>query len=699
MVRRCSLVLFLLFAGYLVAQEAPPKTPQFPVLDVYHKGVMTDSFRWLEEESNATRKWVESQNQFAESYFERSTIRPKIETAILKLFEDPPAEYRDIYFENGVLVGKVDDALCVIESVQNPDIKHLLIDPDTFYPNQAASIDRIVLSPNGKTVAALVSVDGFEEGTVYFFDTESGRRLKDELPHASASPGGDLAWKHDSTALYYTRYPNLKQRGKRDVHSYAFEEIWLHEIGKKQEQDIYVMGREFPRYAQVSVIAAPKESHLIASAPVGWGAEGQNLFTWTPGKGTNHLVNPKDEIGTFSYGPDRTILLESCKKAPRGQLLKLSMDDESLEKATVIVPQSERVLYAWWTTKNLIYLVDRLDGTDRIRVIDIDGKEKAKIEFDPFTAVIEMVPTKGDKMLYLIAGYLDAPRWYEYDPDTDRSKKLDMSEEWDTDFGDCEVVRELATSKDGTKVPLDIIRRKGWKADGTNPVLIHGYGGFKMHEQPNFQTYRRLWLDAGGIWVVAHPRGEGELGEEWYRAANRENKLKSAEDFIACAEYLIEKKVSVPEKIGIMGGSNGGLLIGMAVTQRPDLFGAAIGNCGVYDLLRLENEPFGPHLTCEYGTVANGKQYQAMKNASPYHQVKEKTQYPAIWIRTGGNDRRVTPWHSWKMAAKLQSVGSKRPILLTTYPDEGHNFGGSIFDEATFFFQELGMKAPGSRKK
>jgi prolyl oligopeptidase len=266
-------------------------------------------------------------------------------------------------------------------------------------------------------------------------------------------------------------------------------------------------------------------------------------------------------------------------------------------------------------------------------------------------------------------------------------------------FDDAEAVREFATSKDGTRVPLNIIRKKGTKLDGNNPVLLEGYGGYNVSMSPHFVgPLGRIWLDHGGIYVVANLRGGGEYGEEWHRAGNLTRKQNVFDDFIASAEYLIGQKYTSAARLAILGGSNGGLLMGAAFTQRPELFRAVVSYVGVYDMLRAELDPNGVFNVPEYGSVKNAEQFKALYAYSPYHHVKNGTAYPAVLFATGANDGRVNPYHSRKMTARLQAANSSdHPILLRTSANTGHG-GGSrtqaideFADSFAFLMDQLGM--------
>jgi prolyl oligopeptidase len=293
-------------------------------------------------------------------------------------------------------------------------------------------------------------------------------------------------------------------------------------------------------------------------------------------------------------------------------------------------------------------------------------------------SVQEMVCRRGDELVFRTAGFVMAPEWQKYDPGAERGRVLPTA--WRSPeppaFRDMEVVRQTVVSKDGTKIPLSIIRRKGLRLDGQNPTLLTGYGGFGISVTPRFDLGRRVWFDQGGVLAVANLRGGGELGEQWHRDGSLTNKQHVFDDFIACAEFLIRSNYTSPAKLALQGGSNGGLLVGAALTQRPDLFRAVVGQVGLYDMLRFERDPNGQFNATEYGSVSDPEQFRALRAYSPYHRVSAGTAYPAVLLLTGEHDGRVNPAHSRKMTARLQAANtSQQPVLLRTSAKSGHGLG------------------------
>ena len=360
------------------------------------------------------------------------------------------------------------------------------------------------------------------------------------------------------------------------------------------------------------------------------------------------------------------------------------------------MPEGDSVLESFLPAVSRLYTVEIVGGPKRLRVFDLDGNSKGEVPILPVSSVGSIVRLSGDEVLFRNQSYLAPRAWYRLGADG-KVARTALAKKSPASFADTEVVRETVMSKDGTKIPLTILRRKGSRLDGRNPTLLSGYGGFGISESPGFSEGLRLWIEQGGVYAVANLRGGGEFGESWHLAGNLTRKQNVFDDFLACARFLIDKGYAGPEKLAIEGGSNGGLLMGAALTQRPDLFRAVVSFVGIYDMLRVELSPNGTFNVTEYGTVKDPDQFRALYAYSPYHHVSDGTRYPAILLLTGANDPRVDPMQSRKMTARLQSAGAA--VLLRTSSGSGHGFGTAL-DEAlaqqtdvwAFLFRELGVQ-------
>jgi prolyl oligopeptidase len=323
-------------------------------------------------------------------------------------------------------------------------------------------------------------------------------------------------------------------------------------------------------------------------------------------------------------------------------------------------------------------------GPSSLRIVDHQGVPVGEIPVEPVSAVWRLVREAGDTILFISSTFLTPLGWSRYDPVVGEVMRTALFGSSPADFSDCEVVRDFAVSRDGTRVPINIIRRKGTVLDGNNPVLLTGYGGYGISYSPSFSPRYRLWLDMGGVVVIANLRGGGEYGDDWHKAGNLENKQNVFDDFIACAEHLVSGNYTRPGRLCIEGASNGGLLMGAVLTQRPELFRAVVSHVGIYDMLRVEQDPNGAFNVTEFGTVAKPTQFEALYDYSPYHRVQPGTVYPAVFLTAGENDGRVLAYHSRKMAALLQasaasgaSTASDNPVLLRTNTS-GHGIGTAL---------------------
>ncbi|MFZ1156433.1 MAG: prolyl oligopeptidase family serine peptidase, partial [Candidatus Sulfotelmatobacter sp.] len=463
---------------------------------------------------------------------------------------------------------------------------------------------------------------------------------------------------------------------------------------------------------------------LLVAVANGDGGQFAHYLLDSNGKWTQ-LTHFEDGVVSVKFGVDPALYLLPRKDAPRGQILRLPLDQLDLAQSKVVVPQSsgaasggaddsarasiENFVPAW----NHLYVIDIIGGPSRVRVFARKNSERGargaapvldqvgEVPLPPISAIGQVVSVGAGDVLFYTSTYIEPAAWYYYDAAGGKATRTALVETSPVNFDDAEVVRDFATSKDGTRVPLNIIRRKGTKLDGTNPTLLYGYGGYGISEKPFFLgSFARIWLDQGGIYVDANLRGGAEYGEEWHHAGNLTHKQNVFDDFIASAQYLIDQKYTSPAHLAILGGSNGGLLMGAAFTQRPDLFRAVVSEVGIYDMLRVELDPNGAFNVTEFGTVKDPEQFKALYAYSPYHHVKDGTAYPAIYMPTGENDHRVNPMQSRKMIARLQAASRSRyPILLRTSSAAGHGFGTALDEQIeqeadvfSFLFDQLGIR-------
>ncbi len=709
-------VLLVTVAGLLplFAQEAarPPASPRQPVTDTYHGVRVTDGYRWLENAQDPqVRRWVKEQNRYTRSSLRKLPAWKPIQQRLQYFNEELTPDYDQLVYQGGNLFALDDGVLVTIRLNGNaPPTTRELVDPEQVLPDKNAAIDSYFPAIDGSLVAVVMSVEGREEGSIYVYETATGKKLPDLLPNVFTSSGGSLAWKADGSGFYYTRHARDARTPRKDRNAYSH--VYFHQLGRPVIEDRYVWGKGFSRLTSITLATSRNGRHLIAQVNHGTSVETALYYLTSAGK-WQQFAGYADQITMMAFGRENDLYLISEKGAPRGQLLRLSLAEQnsggshpplanappSLAGAQVVLPQGDRVLQGVLPTAKGLYVVDNLGAGDRLRVLDRDGKDKAVIPLPPMSTVDQLISMESGVVLYRVESYRDPPAWFRYDPAVGQSTPTGLAVTAPVDFHNLDVLQEWAVSKDGTRVPLTIICRKGTPKNGRNPTLLTGYGGYGDSQVPDFQVDRMVWFEQGGVLAVAHVRGGGELGADWRRAGQLTKKQNGIDDFAACLQWLIDHHYTCPERLAITGASQGGALVGAILTQHPGKFRAMVGEVGAYDLLRSELHPNEAFSITEQGTVTDPEQFKALYAYSPYHRVVDGTAYPAVFLLTGENDNRVDPANSWKMAARLQAATtSGLPVYLWTGSKSGHDNGarGDIITRQTdifaFLFQQLGVK-------
>jgi len=561
------------------------------------------------------------------------------------------------------------------------------------------AIDWFVPSLDGKHVAVSLSKGGSEDGTLYFYETATGKALPDTIAHVQyPTAGGSAAWNADGSGVYYTRFPRKSERPEADLNFY--QQIYFHKLETAGTEDTYSIGKDFPRIAEIVLQASRDGRYILATVANGDGGDFAH-YLLGPNGTWKQITQFSDQIKAARLGRDNALYLLSRAGAPRGKILRLPIDTPELKNAVEIVPAGEAVIEQIVPTADALYVGDLLGGPSQIRRFGLDGKGETIIPIPIISAVQEMLALEDNSLLFRDVSYTQPAVWFHCAQGKTEPVETALRTTSPVSFADIEVTREFAISNDGTKIPLNIIFQKGMKRDGQNPTLLYGYGGYGISMSPNFDFTRRLWFDRGGVYVVANIRGGGEFGEEWHKAGNLTKKQTVFDDFAVAAKYLIKKKYTRPEKLAIQGGSNGGLLMGAMITQHPDLVRSVVSTVGIYDMLRVELAPNGAFNVTEFGTVKNPEQFKALYAYSPYHHVVDGTNYPSILMMTGANDGRVAPYHSRKMTARLEEANkSDNPILLRTSSSAGHGIGTALSERIkqladiyAFLFAQLDMSA------
>jgi len=712
----CLAICLLSLAAFAQspAVAKPPDTPKRPVTDEYQGVKVTDDYRWLENwDDPAVKQWSAAENARTREYLDPLPSRAAVKERLQQLVAASSAAYYDLQFRGGTLFAmkyqppQQQPKLVAMPSADDPAGAKVIFDPNAGSGKGSLSVEFYTPSLDGKYAAVALSESGSEDCSAHIFEVATGKELSDVVPRVNfATAGGSLDWKADNTGFYYTRYPQRNERPPEDADFY--QQVYFHKLGTDPKQDAYIIGKDFPRIAEIQLHTSDDGRWLLAEVGNGDGGQYAHYIMDSSGHWTQ-ITHFEDGIVSVKFGADAALYLLSRKDAPRGQILRLPLAHLALAQAKVIVPQSpgsgsdesaRASIENFVPAPGHLYVIDIMGGPSRVRVFDDQGHSLAAPPLPPISAIGQVVSVGGGDVLFYTSTYLDPPAWYRFDAASGKSARTALYETSPVKFDDAEVVRDFAVSKDGTRVPLNIIRRKGTKLDSTNPVLLDGYGGYSISQKPFFVgSQARIWLDQGGVTASANLRGGGEYGEEWHKAGNLTHKQNVFDDFIACAQYLVEHKYTSPAHLAIIGGSNGGLLMGAAFTQRPDLFRAVVSFVGIYDMLRVELDPNGAFNVTEFGTVKDPDQFKALYAYSPYHHVKDGTAYPAILFLTGENDHRVNPMQARKMTARLQASSSDLPILLRTTASAGHGIGTALDEEIeqgadfySFLFDQLGIK-------
>ena len=688
----------------LVGANPTTDTPKKPVTDDYQGVKVEDNYQWLENDTDpAVKAWSDGQNQRTRAYIDKLPDRAAIEKQLTEWYAKTSPSYSGIASRPGILFAmkfqppKQQQMLVTLASADDLKSEKIVLDPNALDAKGTTAIDWFAPSVDGKYVAISISQGGSEDGTLHIYETATGKALPDSIAHVQyPTAGGSAAWNADGTGIYYTRFPRKGEKPDADLNFY--QQIYFHKIGTADTEDTYSLGKEFPRIAEIKLESSRDGKYVLATVANGDGGDFAHYLLGPDGT-WKQLTQFSDQIKAARLGRDNALYLLSRADAPRGKILRMPLDNPELASATTIVPTGDAVIQSMEPTGDTLYVADLLGGPSQIRRFGLDGKGETLIPIPKISDVSEMESLEDSSLLFRDVSYTEPAAWFKVAAGQTQPMKTALVNTSPVSFADIEVTREFAPSKDGTKVPLNIIRRKGTKLDGSNATLLYGYGGYGLSMSPNFDFTRRLWFDRGGVFVVANIRGGGEFGEEWHKAGNLTKKQNVFDDFAAAAEYLIKQKWTSSGKLSILGGSNGGLLMGAMITQHPDLFRAVVSAVGIYDMLRVELAPNGAFNVTEFGTVKDPEQFKALYAYSPYHHVADGTKYPSILMMTGANDGRVAPYHSRKMIARLDEANkSTNPILLRTTSSAGHGIGTALSerikqlaDEYSFLFAQLGM--------
>ena len=708
---RIALTAGLVMAGVvsnslsLLAQEKNlvyPRTKTVEQVDEFHGTKVADPYRWLEDDVRTSKDvadWVEAQNKvtfdFLTSIPQRATIQQRMTE--LWNYEKIGAPFkrggRYYFFRND---GLQNQSVLFRQNTLTSE-PSILLDPNSWSADGTIALSGSAFSDDGRYVAYGVQDAGSDWNTWKIMEIESGKILDDELKWVKFS---GAVWTPDSQGFFYARYPQPEE-GAAFQSLNTNMKVYYHRVGSPQSSDVLVYERpDHPEWGfQLSV--SEDGHYLIITVWVGTDDRFRIVVKdlKEPYGLPFELIDNFDHEYSFIDSDDQVLYFKTNVDAPLRRVIAIDLKHPARENWKEVIPQTENALDSVGIVGNMFVCDYLKDAKTQVRLHAIDGTFVREVEFPGIgTATGFDGRRKDTDTFYSFSSFALPPTTYRYNMITGVSelfRKADVKFNPD----DYETSQVFYTSKDGTKVPMFLCHKKGLKLDGTNPTLLYGYGGFNISITPSFSVSRLTWMEMGGVLAVANLRGGGEYGETWHKSGTKQKKQNVFDDFIAAAEWLIENKYTSSKKLAIQGGSNGGLLVGACMTQRPDLFGACLPAVGVMDMLRFHKFTAGRFWTDDYGSADNPDEFTALRAYSPYHNLKGGTQYPATLITTADTDDRVVPGHSFKFAAQLQaSQSGTAPSLIRIETRAGHGAGkptAKIIEEASdqwaFLVKTLGM--------
>lgn len=675
-----------------------PETEKEDIVDTYFDTKVSDPFRWLENDtSEATSAWVNAQNKVTYDYLSNIPFRNDLKKRLTKLtnyarFGAPFKKNGKYYFfkNNGLQNQSVLYTQTSLDAT--PEI---LLNPNTFSVDGTVALSETAFSKDGKYLSYSIARSGSDWKEIYVMDIQNKTLLKDSIKWSKSA---EMAWQ--GNGFYYSAYP-APEAGKVFSSKNEYEKVYYHTIGQKQSDDKLIYEDQEHALRECYAFTTESEKYLFISITETTTGNGLIVKDLTK-QNTNFvtLVNGFDNDYSVLGELEGKIYILTNWNAPNQRLMAIQPTAMTHEKWQEILPESENVLENVELTGNKFVALYMKDACHHAYMYDAKGKMLNEITLPGFGTITEISADKeSSQLFYTFTSYIYPPTIFQYNTNTNKSNVFHASDvEFESEQYNSEQV--FYTSKDGTKVPMTITYKKTMQKNGSNPLMLYGYGGFNISLKPSFSVSRIPFLENGGIYVVANLRGGGEYGESWHLAGTKMKKQNVFDDFIAAAEYLIMEKYTSSEKLAIDGGSNGGLLVGACLTQRPDLFAVAVPEVGVLDMLRYHTFTIGWSWTSDYGNSEESKEmFEYLKAYSPLHNIKKGTKYPATFVMTGDHDDRVVPAHSFKYAATLQDANDgTHPTLIRIDTNAGHGAGkpiGKLIDAQTdmwsFVMYNLGM--------
>ncbi len=668
-----------------------PLVPRCVATDIHFGEIVTDPYRYLEDTASPeVMSYLNDQADYARRTLDAIPGRTALLERITKLAEDNVAISNvqivsDRIFYYKISPGETSHKLYKRESFQGQE--KLLYDPQVLSrPGERYSIDFFIPSPNGNHIVVGIAANGSENTSLRVLETTTGRDTGiaiDRIGFANTT-----TWAPDSKSFFYNRLPKSKPG---ETNRYLRSRIHRHVLGRPQEKDEALLGGGAGKI-NLADIDIPQislsKNFRYALGTVRHGDRNEislYLASYRAPEKINwkKIVGAEDEVTDFILNGEELYLL-SHKNAPRYKVLRMTLARPNIAKAITVVPQGAGVIKRFAIAQDALYLHELAGGADRLQRLNFSGTRTANNKLEwvrlPFDLAIRQMitdPLKPGAVLRL-EGWTEPPQYVTVEARSGNWANTGLHPPSKADFSAIDEVHLTITARDGTRVPLTLMYKKGTTLNANNPALIRAYGAYGMAQLPTFSPAVLAWLERGGILGTCHVRGGGEWGQAWHQAGQKLDKPNTWRDLIDCAEYLVTQKFTRKEKLAIHGRSAGGIAVGRAMTERPDLFAAVISGVGLLDTLRAEFAPNGPPNIPEFGSVANADGFKGLLAMSSYHQIKDGTKYPAVLLTHGINDPRVAVWHSAKMAARLQTAtASTKPVLLKIDYDAGHGIGST----------------------
>lgn len=686
-----------------IAFTTPPAASVREVTDDYFGTRVVDSYRWMEDMRNPElQSWMKAQADYSRAVLDSLPGRRAVLARFSALDQSAPVRVRDVrrfpgdrYFYLKTLAGENTAKLYMREGLTGRET--LLVDPERMSAGGASprfSLSYYEPSWDGRLIAVGVAPNGSENTVIRVLETATGRETGEAIDRARY---GGVSWRPDNRSFFYTRLQSLPPNAPVTEFQQKAR-AYLHTVGTAAEQDRAVFGNEVSPNITIApalhsyVVTTPNSRFALGLAATGVGG-GITAYV-APLSSVGHagtswrkICDPIDQVTDVAVRGDDLYLVTS-KDAPRYKVMRVDLNKPDLSRAAVLVPPGEAVVGGDFAGSGALHIaqdalyVQLLDGGIG-RLLRVPFDQSARPERVPLGFEGTIISASANPQLpgVLIeqTSWVRARAVYAFDPQARRTSEMGLQPLGPHDRpADLEATEVKVSADDGTQIPLSIIHRRGLRFDGSNPTLLHGYGAYGISQLPSYDPKLLAWYERGGVYAVAHVRGGGEYGEEWHQAGQKEKKPNTWRDFIKCAEYLIARQYTSRTRLAGMGQSAGGILIGRAVTERPDLFGAAIIGVGVNDTLRFETTANGIPNIPEFGSVKTPEGFKSLYEMSAYHHVRDKTSYPAVLLTHGINDPRVAPWLSAKMAARLQAAtASSKPVLLRIDYNSGHGIGST----------------------